>query len=99
MRIDSIEIFHVRLPLRRPAKTTSGQADSLETVLVRMQSGDVAGWGEASPGNAPISGAEWAGGVFGCLRDWLAPAVVGTTVDSGEQLADRLRRLAANPAI
>ena len=52
--------------------------------LKLMTDEGISGWGEASPGNAPISGAEWAGGVFGCLRDWLAPAVVGNMVESGE---------------
>ena len=90
MQIDSIEVFHVALPLRRPLRPESKIDSGLETVLVRMQSGDVAGWGEASPGNAPTAAAEWAAAVFGCLRDWLAPAVVSTAVDSGEDLADCL---------
>lgn len=68
----------------------------METVLVRMRSGDASGWGEASPGNAPLAGPEWAAGVFGCVRDWLAPAVVGSVVDSGGQLAERLQALRGN---
>lgn len=90
MQIDSIELFHVALPLRQPFQSAAGPIDSLETVLVRMQSGEAAGWGEASPGAAPLASPDWAAGVFGCLKDWLAPAVVGTVVDSGDDLAERL---------
>jgi len=97
MQIDSIEVFHVALPLRQPLQTPLGRPlDALETVLVRMQSGDTAGWGEASPGNAPLAGEEWAAGVFACLRDWLAPAVKGAWIESGDQLAERLKPFRGN---
>jgi len=96
MQIDSIEVFHVALPLRRPLTTPGGPADALETVLVRMESSQAVGWGEASPGNAPAAGSEWAAGVFGCVRDWLAPALVGRMVDSGKALQDRLAGFRGN---
>ena len=69
MHIDSIEVFHVALPLRKPQATPWGQIANLETVLVRMSGGGIAGWGESSPGNAPLASPEWAAGVFGCVRD------------------------------
>jgi len=90
MQIDSIELFHVALPFRRPRPSVAGSLETLETVLVRIASGQAVGWGEASPGNAPLTGMEWAGGVFGCLRDWLAPAVVGASIGSGKELQERL---------
>ena len=60
-----------------PREPAGRPGTALETVLVRMAGGGAAGWGEGSPGNAPLAAAEWAGGVFACLRDWLAPAVAG----------------------
>jgi O-succinylbenzoate synthase len=96
MQIDSIEVFRVGLPLRRPLATPRGPADTLETVLVRIEGGGAVGWGEVSPGNAPTSGAEWAAGVFGCVRDWLAPALVGRAVDSGDALQGQLAAFQGN---
>ena len=96
MLIDSIELFHVALPLKRPVQAAGREVDTLETVLLRMQCGELAGWGEASPGNGPLSGPDWAGGVCGCLRDWLAPAVVGQSIDSGDELAERLEPFHGN---
>ncbi len=96
MQIDSIELFHVALPLRQPIEAAGRQFDNLETVLLRMQSGDVCGWGEASPGNAPLAGPDFAAGVFACLRDWLAPAVAGTFVESGDRLAECLAPFRGN---
>jgi len=92
MQIDSIEVFHVGLPLRQQGEGP----DTLQTVLVRVTSGQTSGWGEASPGNAPLAGAEWAAGVFGCIRDHLAPRLTQSMVDSGDHLQERLARFQGN---
>ncbi|OHB69591.1 MAG: o-succinylbenzoate synthase [Planctomycetes bacterium RBG_13_63_9] len=96
MQIDAIEVFHVALPLKQPYQKAGRRFETLDTVLVRMRSGDAEGWGEASPGNGPLASAEWATGAFACLRDWLAPAVVGRSVDSGESLTERLEPFRGN---
>ncbi len=96
MQIDSIEIFHLALPLRQPRSTPQGSQDRLETVLVRVDGGGRSGWGEASPGNAPLAGAEWAGGVFATIRDWLAPALVGRIIDTAAGLDERLKLFRGN---
>jgi len=96
MHIDSIELFHLALPLKRPLPSPAGPSSELQTVLVRMQSGQVAGWGESSPGSGPWAGPDWAAGVFLCVRDWLAPRLVGTEVDSGRDLQERLAVVRGN---
>ncbi len=96
MRIDAIEIFHAALPLARPITTHLGTWNELQTVLVALESQGAVGWGEASPGNAPLLGPEWAAGVYRCLSDWIAPALVGQTLDAGDDLQQRLVRLRGN---
>ncbi|MHB1033859.1 MAG: o-succinylbenzoate synthase [Pirellulales bacterium] len=90
MHIDSVELFHVAVPLVKPWPSPGGPLAKLETVLVKIRSGELAGWGEASPGNGPWRSPEWAGGVFAAVRDWLAPALVGEEVISGKDLQERL---------
>lgn len=97
MHIDTIDVFHIALPLRKPRETACGPLSALETVVVRMSGGGVSGWGEASPGNGPLGGPEWAAGVFVCVRDWLAPRVVGHSVHSGQELQERLAVVRGNP--
>lgn len=96
MRIDSIDLYHVALPLTRPYPPVEGRLDRLETVLVRLRSGSSEGWGEAAPGTAPLGSAEWAGGAMACLRDWLAPRLAGQAVDSASDLTDRLAAIRGN---
>jgi O-succinylbenzoate synthase len=95
MKIDSIDLYLATLPLKKPQKTPVGTIDQLETVLVRMRSGDLFGWGEASPGTIPLAG-QWARGTFAVLRDWLAPALKGLSVGSGDVIAERLAPFAGN---
>ena len=96
MKIDAIDVFHVALPLTKPLKLREGTTDRVETVLVRLRSGDAFGWGEASPGAAPIFNGEFAAGAFAAVRDWFAPRLAGTTVDSGDHLQKRLEPFRGN---
>src|SRR5262249_51504002 len=89
MRIDSINIYHVAMPLLYPWRTAYGEDAAIEAVLVRMESGGRAAWSEVSPLAAPCYSPEWAGGVFACVRDWLAPALIGQEIASGEALQER----------
>lgn len=97
MHIDAIELYHVAMPLISPWRTAYGEDATVESVLVRMTSGPHVGWGEASPLALPCYSPEWAGGVFALLREHLAPAVVGQSIESGEALADRLAHFKGNP--
>ncbi|MGD0898842.1 MAG: enolase C-terminal domain-like protein [Thermoguttaceae bacterium] len=90
MHIDTIDLFHVALPLKRPRDVAGRRQEALQTVVVRMAHGGAVGWGEAGPGNAPTASSEWAAGVFAVLRDWLSPALAGATIDSAEDLRRRL---------
>ena len=95
MQIDALELFHLALPLRRPLPMPGGPR-RLETVLVAMHGGGAIGWGEASPGNAPLAGVEWAAGAFALLRDWLAAAVAGAVSTLGAELEQRLASFRGN---
>ena len=60
------------------------------SVLVKISSGGLTGWGESTPLAAPCYGPEFAGGVFTVVRDWLAPALIGQRVTSGRELQRKL---------
>ncbi|MHB9130958.1 MAG: o-succinylbenzoate synthase [Armatimonadota bacterium] len=97
MRITSIELYRVNMPLIYPFRTAFGNDDAIESVLVRLESDGVYGWGESAPWRLPAYSSEWAAGVFLLLRDVLAPAILGTDIDSGEALQLRFAGLKGNP--
>jgi O-succinylbenzoate synthase len=96
MRIDRIDLYHVAMPLIYPWRTAYGEDAAIESVLCRMASGSLAAWGESSPLAAPCYSPEWAGGIFATAKQWLAPALVGQSIASGEELQRRLAHFKGN---
>jgi len=97
VRIDRIELFHVEMPLKSPWRTAYGEDVSIHSLLCRMTSGSLDGWGESTPFAAPCYSPEWAGGAFQLARDWLAPALIGQDIQSGVDLQERLAIFKGNP--
>jgi O-succinylbenzoate synthase len=97
MRIDRIELFHVAMPLIYPWRTAYGEDAEIHAVVCRMSSGSVDGWGESAPFAAPCYSPEWADGIFSITRDWLAPAIIGQDIESGEELQQKLAIYKGNP--
>lgn len=97
MLIDALELFLVRVPLRKPFRFADTPLEAFETVFVRMESGGVSGWGEVFSGNEPVLTASWSRGVFACLRDCLVPRLPrGISVDSPERLDEILSPIQGN---
>jgi O-succinylbenzoate synthase len=96
MKIDKLELFHVAMPLLYPWRTAYGEDAAIHAVLCRMSSGSIDAWGESSPLAAPCYSPEWGGGAFATVRDWLAPAIVGKDIQSGQQLQAELRLYKGN---
>lgn len=96
MRIDAVEVFQVAMPLISPWRTAYGEDATVESVLVRVHGGGESAWSEASPLAAPCYSPEWAGGVFSVVERWLAPALVGQFIESGEELQKRLAHFKGN---
>ena len=55
-------------------------------------------WGEACLAAEPVECGEWSGGALACLRDCLAPALVGRQIDSGAALQQALAKWIDNQA-
>ncbi|MBA2479943.1 MAG: o-succinylbenzoate synthase [Planctomycetes bacterium] len=96
MRIDAITIHRVSMPLVTPFNTAFGDTTAVESVLVRLQSGAVSGWGEAAPWRFPEYSPESAASAFVTGRDMLAPIVLGTDIPSGADLQRRFSRFKGN---
>lgn len=97
MKISRIELFHVAMPLIYPWRTAYGEDAACHSVLCRMTSGSVSAWGESAPLAAPCYSPEWAGGIFATAREWLAPALIGREISSGEALQKELAVYKGNP--
>jgi O-succinylbenzoate synthase len=96
MKITRIELFRVAMPLVYPFRTAFGNDDTIESVLVRLWSGDAYGWGESAPWRAPAYSPECAVTQFTISAQFIAPLLLGQEVGSGEQLQQRLAGIKGN---
>ena len=85
MKIEHIEIRHVRLPLVAPFRTSFGTSHDRETFLLRVVTEDAEGWSECGAEPDPLYSEEWLGGCEAVLREQLVPRVqaLGGTLHSG----------------
>lgn len=97
MRLSTIDVFHVAMPLIVPWKTAFSEESAIDSILVRVTSGDLVGWGEASPYAKPQFCPEWATGCFHLIREVFAPRLVGADIESGAALQAALAPFKGNP--
>jgi O-succinylbenzoate synthase len=84
------------MPLVYPFRTAFGNDDCIESVFVKLSTGDLSGWGEAAPWRNPGYCGEWAQGAFMLIRDRLAQTIVGQNIETGDALQQRLAAVKDN---
>jgi O-succinylbenzoate synthase len=80
MRIERIELRHVKLVLVAPFVTSMGVETDEEHIIVRVDAGGVTGWGESVADATPFYSYETTKTAWHILRDFLIPAVLGEDV-------------------
>jgi O-succinylbenzoate synthase len=97
MKIDSMDVYYVALPLIYPWRTAYGEDDAIHSVLVKMVSGNHAGWGETTPLRAPTYSPETAMSAYHVIVEFLAPLLVGRDIQTADELLDSFKYFKGNP--
>ena len=82
MRIDRIEMRHVKLVLIAPFVTSMGVEYDEEHIIVRVDAEGVTGWGESVAEGTPFYSYETVQTAWHILRDFLIPSVLGKDIAS-----------------
>ena len=94
MIISAIELCEIRLPLVHFFETSFGRTTERRIILARVVDADGAeGWGECVAGEGPFYSYEWAETAWATLREFLAPMVVGRSVESAAAIYDLMKRV------
>ena len=88
MRLERIEGYLLRLPLKEETRVADAPVAFCETVLARLVGEGVSGWSEVSPGNEPYLTSEWSAATYLTLRDCLAPRVAALRAVGSPQSLD-----------
>ncbi|GAB4562644.1 MAG: o-succinylbenzoate synthase [Anaerolineae bacterium] len=97
MRIEQIDLYHLRMPLQSPFETSFGRVEERECILIALRADGVTGYGECVADAAPGYAYETTGTAWHILRDFLVPAVLGQDIASAEDLQQRLRHVRGHP--
>ncbi len=77
MKLDSLTLFHLRLPLVTPFETSFGRIDHKECILLALRAEGLTGYGECAVEHDPGYNYETIGTAWHILKDFIAPLLVG----------------------
>lgn len=96
-RIERIELYLVRMHLVSPWATAYGSDDAVESLVVRMVSDGLDGWGEANAFQQPTYCSEYSPGLFHVAAHFLAPRLIGQSIAAGGDIQRRLAVYKGHP--
>ncbi len=90
MKIDSICLYQVRMPLVAPFETSFGREVDRECILIALQSGDLTGYGECVASYNPGYNYETTGTAGHILKDFIAPLILGANLQDAADFQTRV---------
>jgi len=90
LKIESITLHHLRMPLAAPFETSFGREVNRECVIVSIQSEGLTGWGECVASRDPGYNYETTGTALHILKDFIAPLVLGNDVNDAADFQQRV---------
>lgn len=93
MQLDSIELYQITIPLKRPYGPPQYRQTALSSILARVWIGDQYGWGEVSVPSEPRLSDEWSEGVFFTAQTLLAPMWQGEEFSLPSEMTEKWSKL------
>ncbi len=92
MKIDRVEIIHIRIPLLEPFRISSGAVSDKDAIVVVLHADGVTGYGEASPMAGAFYSADTPESVWSHLSGKLIPGLMKKKPSSLDELDAWLER-------
>lgn len=96
MRIDRIEMYRVCNPIKNPYTTSFGSQNAFNSVVVKIESEGIIGWGESAPWGGPFFSSYYDKGCFGLGKDFIIPKILHQNFDHPDELTEILKPLRGN---
>ncbi|MFB3896449.1 MAG: o-succinylbenzoate synthase [bacterium] len=93
MKIDRIELHHLRLKLVDAFQTSRAKSIYRETVLIKLHSPDGIGWGESPAAAAPFYWSENVKMVLYVIQEFLAPILLKAEINQPEEIKTIFNRI------
>jgi O-succinylbenzoate synthase len=96
MKIESITLREIQMPLVHFFETSFGRVNSRRIVLATVESEGVRAWGECVCNEGPFYSEEWTDGAWMALSEFLIPALVGKNIGCAAEAAGLMARVRGN---
>jgi O-succinylbenzoate synthase len=93
MKIESITLREIHMPLVQFFETSFGRVYSRRILLVSVEADGVCGWGECVAGEDPYYSPEWTGTAWPTIKNYLAPLLLQSELPAGRDCAARFARI------
>jgi o-succinylbenzoate synthase len=90
MKIESITLHHISMPLVSPFETSFGRETNRECVIIEIQSEGLTGWGECVATRDPGYNYETTGTTIHILKDFIAPLILESDVKDALDFQERV---------
>ncbi len=93
MKIDSLTLHHISMPLVAPFETSFGRETVRQCILVTLQAEGLTGYGECVASREPGYNYETTGTAWHILKDFIAPLLLGKDIKDAEDFQKRVERI------
>ncbi len=93
MKVEAITLRELRIPLVHFFETSFGRTYNRRILLVTLHSDGLEGWGECVAGEDPYYSEEYIEGAWDVIVRYLAPALLGQTLQAGREVPALLARV------
>jgi O-succinylbenzoate synthase len=97
MKIETVTLYHVRMPLISAFETSFGRIKTRDCIILAVQSGDFVGWGECVADLDPGYSYETCATAWHILKDYLVPAVLHQDVFSPQDFWPQVSFVRGHP--
>ncbi len=93
MKLEALTIREIQLPLVQFFETSFGRAYSRRILLLTAHCAGSEGWSECVASDAPFYSSEWAETAWPTIKSYLAPAILGQTLESARESATLMSKV------
>src|SRR4030067_931878 len=97
MRIESVDLHHIRMRLKAPFETAFGVEHDRDAVIVRLRAEGIEGWGECVAGAFPGYSYETVGTAWHVMEEFFVPAILGHDLKDVDNFRGRLASFHGHP--
>lgn len=93
MKIESITLHHISMPLTAPFETSFGRETDRQCILITLQADGLIGYGECVASREPGYNYETTGTAWHILKDFIAPLILGQDIINALDFQHRVERI------